>query len=418
MVQLKNLLPEGVETLVTEEYAFKDRILNNVKETFRSYGYRQVLTPTFEYFDMYKDLFGGINFRQMLKFISPQGDVMVLRPDATIPVARMAAKNYASSDKVLKFFYTAPIFRQLDPQKGEEREFLQAGIEYFANMDASCDAEVIAIGIQTLLDNGIQDFRIDVGQADYLGSLLEEAEPDRQARKKIIELIESKNSQDLRNYLERRCITDSYKALILDVIDMYGDPQDVLPYARQRAINSRMIQSIDNCEEVLTVLNDYGYQKYMIIDMGFTNPLDYYTGIIFKGYIENFGKPVLQGGRYDQLTANFGSSKPACGFGININYLVEIAGMRKSDETDLCFTDFMIVYTPEDRKRAFKIATDLRKQGFIVETERWSDIEKQTNIARSRNIRDIITVSNNTTEIVSVISNGISNDIKETLNRG
>ena len=94
MVQLKNLLPEGVETLYGDEYAFKDEILNNVKETFRSFGYRQILTPTFEYLDLYKEMIGGINLKQMLKFISPQGDIMVLRPDATIPVARMAAKNY------------------------------------------------------------------------------------------------------------------------------------------------------------------------------------------------------------------------------------------------------------------------------------------------------------------------------------
>ena len=120
MVQLKNLLPEGVETLYGDEYAFKDEILNNVKETFRSFGYRQVLTPTFEYLDLYKEMFGGINLRQMLKFISPQGDIMVLRPDATIPVARMAAKNFKDREEYLKFFYTAPIFRQMETQKGDE----------------------------------------------------------------------------------------------------------------------------------------------------------------------------------------------------------------------------------------------------------------------------------------------------------
>ncbi len=418
MVQFENLLPQGVETLVTEEYAFKDEILNNVKSTFRSFGYRQVLTPTFEYFDMYKDLFEGINFRHMIKFISPQGDVMVLRPDATIPVARMAAKNYGNPNEYLKFFYTAPIFRQSETQKGDEREFLQAGIEYFANAGASCDAEVIAIGIQTLLNNGIQNFRIDLGQVDYLSALLEEAEPDPKARKRIIELIESKNSGELGAYLDQRCINEQLKDLIVSIIHMYGDPKEILPLARQNAINVRMRTAIDNCEEVLNILKDYGYQKYMIIDMGFTNPLDYYTGVIFKGYIENFGKAVIQGGRYDRLTQNFGTSKPACGFGININDLTEIISTNKLLEAVVCYTDILIIYQVGDRKEALLLASKLRAQGYIVETEPLADIDSQKNVAAKRYIRDMIVIKDQEIETIGIIKNGVTNDIMEVLYRG
>ncbi|PKM64966.1 MAG: ATP phosphoribosyltransferase regulatory subunit [Firmicutes bacterium HGW-Firmicutes-20] len=418
MVQLKNLLPEGVETLYGDEYAFKDEILNNVKNTFRSYGYRQILTPTFEYFDMYKEMFGGINFRQMLKFISPQGDVMVLRPDATIPVARMAAKNTRDKDEYLKFFYTAPIFRQLEAQKGDEREFLQAGVEYFANPNPECDAEIIAIGIKTLLDNGIEDFRIDLGQVGYLGSLLEEAEPDQQVRKQIIQLIESKNQGDLRSYLDQRSMDDRYKELILNVVTMYGNPQEVLPLAQTCAINDGMKKAIDNCEEVVRILEDYGYGKYIIFDLGFTNPLNYYTGIIFKGYADNFGKAIMQGGRYDQLTMNFGIYKPACGFGININYLVEIVSLIKAKDTVICYTDYLILYEKISRKQAITIAEKLRKQGYIVETNELTDINRQAYLAKQRNIRDILVVEKNELNVIEVIQNGVTNDIKEILNRG
>jgi ATP phosphoribosyltransferase regulatory subunit len=418
MVQLKNLLPEGVETLYGDEYAFKDEILTNVKETFRSFGYRQILTPTFEYFDMYKEMFGGINFRQMLKFISPQGDVMVLRPDATIPVARMAAKNYKNREEYLKFFYSAPIFRQMETQKGDEREFLQAGIEFFANSKPECDAEVIAIGIKTLLDNGISNFRIDLGQVDYLGSLLEEVEPDQQVRKRIIQLIESKNQGDLRAYLDQRMIEERYKELILNVINMYGNPQEVLSLAKQCSINDGMRTAVENCEQVVKILEDYGYKQYIIFDLGFTNPLNYYTGIIFKGYVENFGKAILQGGRYDQLTQNFGTYKPACGFGININYLVEIVSMTKSKDSVACYTDYLILYKEADRKYAFKVADQLRNQKFIVETDELIDIDKQISMARVRNIRDILVVEKNELNVVEIIQNGVTNDIKEILNRG
>lgn len=418
MVQLKNLLPEGVETLYGDEYAFKDEILNNVKETFRSFGYRQILTPTFEYLDLYKEMFGGINLKQMLKFISPQGDIMVLRPDATIPVARMAAKNYKDREEYLKFFYTAPIFRQKETQKGDEREFLQAGIEYFANIEPSCDAEVIAIGIKTLLDNGVKNFRIDLGQVDYLGSLLEEAEPDEQVRKRIIALIESKNQGELKFYLNQRSINDQYKQLILNIVTMYGIPEEVLPIAKACAINDRMRKAIDNCEQVYQILEDYGYNKYIIFDLGFTNPLNYYTGIIFKGYVDNFGKAILQGGRYDQLTQNFGTYKPACGFGININYLVEIVSMTKSKDSVSCYTDYLILYEEKNRKKAFMIAQQLRAQGYIVETNELKDIARQFKQAKQRNIRDILKLENDEVNTVSVIQNGITNNIEEILKNG
>jgi ATP phosphoribosyltransferase regulatory subunit len=418
MVQLKNLLPDGVETLYGDEYAFKDEILNNVKETFRSFGYRQILTPTFEYLDLYKEMFGGINLKQMLKFISPQGDIMVLRPDATIPVARMAAKNYKDRNEYLKFFYTAPIFRQMETQKGDEREFLQAGIEYFANSQPECDAEVIAIGIKTLLDNGIRNFRIDLGQVDYLGSLLEEVEPDEQVRKRIIELIESKNQGELKYYLDQRSMDLQYKELILNIVTMYGKPEEVLPLARKCAITERMRTAINNCEQVYQILDDYGYNKYIIFDLGFTNPLNYYTGIIFKGYVDNFGKAILQGGRYDQLTQNFGTYKPACGFGININYLVEIVSMTKSKDSATCYTDYLILFKQADRKQAFLLAQQLRSKGFIVETDKLADIDKQIEQAKQRNIRDILKVEMNEISVVSVILNGVVNDIKEILKNG
>jgi len=418
MVQLKNLLPEGVETLYGDEYAFKDEILNNVKETFRLFGYRQILTPTFEYLDLYKEMSGGINLKQMVKFISPQGDIMVLRPDATIPVARMAAKNYRDRDEYLKFFYTAPIFRQLEAQKGDEREFLQAGIEFFANPNPTCDAEVIAIGIKTLLDNGVKDFRIDLGQVDYLGSLLEEAEPDEQARKRIISLIESKNQQELKYYLDQRTIATHYKQLILNIITMYGIPEEVLPIAKECAVNTRMKEAINNCEQVYQILDDYGYKDYIIFDLGFTNPLNYYTGIIFKGYVANFGKAILQGGRYDQLTQNFGTYKPACGFGINVNYLVEVVSTSKSMESVACYTDYLILYEIKNRKQAFEISQQLQSKGLIAETDELKNIEKQIKSAKRRNIRDIIKIEKDIIETVSVIQNGKVNDIEEIWKNG
>ncbi|PKM64091.1 MAG: hypothetical protein CVU96_04655, partial [Firmicutes bacterium HGW-Firmicutes-20] len=263
-----------------------------------------------------------------------------------------------------------------------------------------------------------EDFRIDLGQVSYLGSLLEEVESDQHVRKQIIQLIESKNQGDLKSYLEQRPMEIQYKELILNVVTMYGKPQEVLPLAQKCAINEGMIKAIENCEEVVRILEDYGYKDYIIFDLGFTNPLNYYTGIIFKGYADNFGKAILQGGRYDQLTMNFGTYKPACGFGININYLVEIVSMIKTKDRVTCYTDYLILYEKSTRKQALTDAEKLRKQGYIVETNELTDINKQTLLAKQRNIHEIFVVDKNGCNGIEVIRNGVTNDIKEILNRG
>ncbi len=243
MVQLKNLLPEGVDTIYGDEYAFKDEIMTNVKSIFRSFGYRQILTPTFEYLDLYKETFSGINSKEMFKFISSEGDIMVLRPDATIPVSRIAAKNYKDNDYYLKFSYVTNVFRQMEAQKGDRKEFLQGGIEYFGNSKPDCDAEVIAIGIKTLIDCGIDNLHLDLGQVKYLGSLLEEAEPDEDERKRIIELIESKNHGELKAYLANSDLGEQYKKMIYEIPRLYGSPGQILEKARTYAINDGMVKA-------------------------------------------------------------------------------------------------------------------------------------------------------------------------------
>ncbi len=237
MVQLKNLLPEGVETIYGDEYAFKDEIMTNIKNIFKGFGYRQILTPTFEYLDLYKESFSGINAKDMFKFISSEGDIMVLRPDATMPVARIAAKNYKDVDYYLKFSYLTNVFRQMDTQKGDEKEFLQGGIEYYGNPKPDCDAEVIAIGIKSLIDSGIENLHLDLGQVQFLSSLLEEAEPNEAEQKRIIELIESKNHGELKAYLKQSNLGEKYKELIYEIPKLYGAPSKILKCARKYAIN-------------------------------------------------------------------------------------------------------------------------------------------------------------------------------------
>lgn len=408
MVQLKNLLPEGVDITHTEDYALSERAASIIQNTLRGFGYRPIKTPAFEYLDLYKETLSGLNVRDMLKFISPEGDIMVMRPDATIPVSRIAARNYGEEDGYLKFFYSGSIFRQKESKKGEPREFLQMGVEYFGNEKPVCDAEVIASGIEAVLAAGLTELHIDMGQVEFLSSLLDESGLNGEERKVVIKLIESKNQGELERYLLGTGIDEKFKNVLLEIPRLYGKPEKVFETAKEIAVNEGMKKAIINLEEVYEALIDYGYGDYVIFDLGFTNPLDYYTGVIFKGYAKSYGKPIIQGGRYDHLAEKFGTEKPASGFGINVNNLVEVLGMENTAEKEKYYTDYLVIYKEENRKEAFNISKELRMRGFIVESDVCiGDMKSQMETASRRNTKEIVEVSDDTLRIISLLKNDV-----------
>ena len=408
MVLYKDIFPEGVEDLHSEEYEFKEEIIADVKKIFRGFGYRQIVTPSFEYYDLYNGIDGLLSKESMFKLIDNNGKILVLRPDATIPVARMAAINYKNNDEILKFSYVTNIFRTNKSGKGDKREFVQGGIEYFGNPRPDCDAEVIAIGIKSLLECGFKDFHIDLGQVEFLNGLIDEVNLNKFEKLQLHKLIENKNYGDLREFLESTDISSSLKEKFCRIPKLYGKPEKVLMRARELVLNEKMKKALDNLEDVYNILKSYEFEKYVIFDLGFTREQGYYTNIIFKGYVNNFGEVVLSGGRYDNLTKQFGVNKPACGFGLNINKLIEVMEMYDIKREIDCFTDYLVLYKEEMRNKAIKLSQNLRDRGFIVESDSYDEnIKLHIKNSTFRNTKEIIEVGEESIKIIDVYKNQI-----------
>ncbi len=391
MVPFNHFVPQGVEDILSNEYEMKEDIIMNIKKIFKSYGYRQILTPTFEYYDLFLGVEGTIDKDEMFKFIDGNGKILVLRPDVTTPIARMVATNYKAIPMHLKFCYATNIFRIHEDQKGNKREFTQAGIEYLGDEKPDADAEVIVLAIQSLIHCGLNNFKIDLGQARYFKGLIKELGISSGEQHRIHRLIENKNFAELRTILDTLDIEDSFKKILLKVPHLYGSPAKVFAEAEKLVCNSEMEEAIRNLKRVCTILCDYDYEKYISIDLGMIHHMDYYTGVIFKGYINNYGKSVLSGGRYDNLSKQYGYDMPATGFGLNIDELLEAMKMCDVHQDYVCTTDYFILYKPEDRKKGLQLASRLRKHGFIVESDvSIENIEKHIQNASYRNIKEII----------------------------
>lgn len=405
MLNIRNFIPEGVEDTHCNQYEIKENLIMNIKGIYKKYGYRQILTPSFEYYDLFSSVEGTINKDEMFKLIDSSGKILVLRPDATVPIARLAATNYKDHKGYLKFCYVTNIFRISNEQSGLKREFTQAGVEYLGSDSEESDAEVIALGIETLLKCGIIDFKIDLGQAGYFKGLVKEFGISEDAEELIRKLIEEKNFTELNSILKDFTISDTLKNTILKIPYLYGTPEKVIEEARCLACNEYMNASLDNLIQVYEIIKDYGYEKYISVDLGLVNHIHYYTGILFKGYASNYGRAVLSGGRYNNLTKQYGYFMPATGFGLNIDELMEVMEMNRISSEAVCYTDYLVLYTEEHRCDALDLASQLREKGFIVECDTTRDIATQIKNAEFRNVKEIVKVANSMVSITNINNN-------------
>jgi ATP phosphoribosyltransferase regulatory subunit len=405
VLDVRYFIPEGVDDIHYDEYEIKENLISKMKSLYKSYGYRQVLTPTFEYYDMFSSIEGTISRDEMFKFIDGSGKILVLRPDATVPIARMVASNYRKNNGYLKFCYVTNVFRTCNSKNGYKKEFIQAGAEYFGNKTPEGDGEIIALAVESLKKFGIKDFKIDIGQAGFFKGILRELNLAEEFENQVKKLIENKNFAELNNVIADLNITDELKNTLFKIPYLYGEPENVIEEAMEIVLNNEMEKALNNLKKVYEILKDYGFEKYVSVDLGLINHLDYYTGIVFKGYVSNHGKEVLSGGRYDNLTKQYGYYMPATGFGLNIDELMEVVNMYEINNNSVG-TDFLILYSEENRQEAFSLAYELRDKGYIVECDTSGDIVRHIKNAESRNVKEILRVADNGISVINVGDNG------------
>ncbi|HEX9060145.1 MAG TPA: ATP phosphoribosyltransferase regulatory subunit, partial [Clostridia bacterium] len=204
-------------------------------------------------------------------------------------------------------------------------------------------------------------------------------------------LIDSKDFLGIEELVNKHDIRPDLKELILSLPGLFGST-DVLDKAMSITVNERSQNALNNLRQVLEILHDYDFDKYVSVDLGMIQSIDYYTGIIFKGFTYGAGFPVLRGGRYDSLTQLFGRNCPATGFSIGIN-MVMMALERQKITSASISTDSLICYEEKGRKAAFMISTALREQGLCVETDTTlGSLESLRDYAAKRGIGGIIRV--------------------------
>lgn len=362
--------PEGVRDIYNGECSQKHHLQTEIRKVFDSYGYEEIETPSFEYFEVFSREVGTIPSKDLYKFFDREGNTLVLRPDFTPSVSRACATYFNPEHQVITLSYTGNTFINNSSYQGRLKETTQMGVERIGDDSAEADAELLAMTVECLLKAGLKEFQVSVGQVDYFKSLLQDANLDieEEEEENLRSLISQKNYFGVEDLVRSQNIPESLEKAFLELPHLFGS-SEILQKARSLTDNICAIKAVERLEEIYEILKIYGYEKYVSFDFGMLSKFQYYTGIIFQAYTYGTGEPVVKGGRYNNLLKHFGKPAASIGFGITVDNLLMALSRQKLSLPEKK-APVILTYTEANRREAILEAQKLRSEGTAVALRR------------------------------------------------
>lgn len=358
-------IPYGTRDFLPSDAKRKRFIDSKLAKLFASWGYDEVVTPTFEYLDTLTIGIGSSLAQNSFKFLDKNNRLLTLRPDMTTPLARLAVTRLKDYCVPLRLCYLTNVFRYEQAQAGRQCEFFQGGVELMGVAEPTADAEIVALAIKALLESGLQHFQISLGQVDYIQGIMGELGLTAKQQQQIKACITSRNLVGLEEVVADSGLSTAAQQLLQQIPVLHGK-EELLERARKMAPNAVSRAALNNLADIYRLLQSYGVDQYVNFDLGIIRDFDYYTGMVFEGYTPGLGFPLCGGGRYDNLLAAFGSSCPATGFALGIDRVLlalERQGIDLPDQAKGVYIGWQAGHLAE----AINEADKLRAGGQVVE---------------------------------------------------
>ena len=363
--------PIGLRDYIIKDMEKKNKIESALKDLFLCSGYNLIETPTLEYIDVFTN---DIQSPNLYKLINKEGEVLALRSDITKSIARVVLTETKDVVFPQRYCYISNIFRYKRAYIGIQHEFTQAGIELVGADDVYADYEIVSLAIKSL-DSLLDNFSLYISSSEFFNTYLDELNIKDDIKTKIINEIKNKNVSNLKKILDK----SSYEILSL-VIEAIGK-KELLNTIKSNIKTEKTKKALMRLEKLYDLLEKNGLEKNVHFDFSILSFGDYYTGITIQGYTKGVGTPILEGGRYDNLISDGNVKKPACGFAININDLI--------NKTKLTYErNVSMIYAKDKEKAMAKLA-----ENSFVSLENSLDDAFVYGIANS--IKEIIDIDNN-----------------------
>jgi ATP phosphoribosyltransferase regulatory subunit len=358
-------LPKGAKIYLPDEAVRKRQVEERLFRVFTAWGYREIVTPTFEYFDVLSIATDADLQENMFKLVDREtGRMLALRADITPQIARIVATRLRDEPRPLRLAYLTNVFRYDQPQVGRYREVYQAGVELVGLEKPEADAEMIAMTVEGLRALGLEGFQIDVGHAEFFHGLLDELKADATRARALQHALSRKDRGELERLVAEIAPAAHVAEAFVALPGLVGR-DDVLARAGGVCRNARSERALANLSEVYRLLRIYGLADAVLLDLGEVRGFDYYSGVHFEAYVRGLGASIAGGGRYDQMLGQFGYDCPATGFAFEIGRAL-LAMEGQAVEVELRGPDFFIIdFTPE-KTAALSLSRRLRDLGASV----------------------------------------------------
>ncbi len=383
----RSLIPIGMTTLLPDAAERVRQLEQALFEGFTRWGYREIIPPTFEYLDVLSAGLPADILEKCYKVADwTTGRILVLRPDVTAQIAKIVAMGMAGPQLPLRLSYRSTVFRYEPEHAGREREVFQLGVELIGVDDASMDAEILTLLIESLKAVGLSHFKISLGHVGFYQALLAQSGLSDQGRKQAELAAAHKDLPKLERILKAERVSPKQARPILEAPGRYGR-EEVLQWGRALAgRNARLLAPIERLSRVYARLDAAGVKEHLLLDLGEFRGFDYYDGVVFDVFSDNVGCELGGGGRYDHLIGQFGQDLPSTGFALDLDRLFLALG-KEGDKWAL-ETPSVLVAAPDSHfGEAFHVSQFLRSHGLVVYQEtvsRWDSTRLRKIRARLR----------------------------------
>jgi ATP phosphoribosyltransferase regulatory subunit len=393
VINLKKYIPEGTRDILFEECSAKVKIENILRDIYLNHGYHEVISPTLEFYDVFDLENQPIAQEKMYKLFDNLGRILVLRPDMTTPIARIAGTKINEEIYPLKLCYNSNVYRVNESLNGKLSEFTQSGVEIIGVKSLRADVEAIITSIKIFNKIGLSSFKIEIGESQFFKYIIEDLNLDDEEKEALRLYIQNKNISALREFLGSKSqIIDKNTTEILQKLPELFGGIEVLEEVKALIKNKKALMAIENIKNIYTLIDSLGMSEYISIDLGMVQHINYYTGLIFRGYCIGAGNDILSGGRYDTLIESFGKKLPATGFALNIDSILNalaVQGMqfenKKIQKLIFCLKDELL--------DAYELLDKLNKDGFSAEVSLYEKESEALEYGKKRNIQSFINLS-------------------------
>ncbi len=387
----RSLIPIGTATLLPHTAQSVRRLEDQLLAHLSTWGYQEIILPTFEYFDILAVGLAPEILEKCYKFADwASGRILVLRPDATAQIARMVAMGLGGKALPLRFSYRTTVFRYEPEHRGRDREVFQVGFELIGTDSPQSDAEVVTLLAGLLERIGLPEWKISLGHVGFFKALLAQSGLSSNGRKQAEVAVAHKDLPRLEQILEAERLPRSRVKAILQVPERCGR-EEVLEWGKRIAgRDSQLLKPLKRLAQVYQQLEITGVQDHILLDLGEFRGFDYYDGVVFDVFTSAFGCEIGGGGRYNHLVGRFGRDLPAIGLGLDLDRVFS-ALEREGQVGGNGFASVLLFSARHQTKESFDLAQLLRRSGVCVIEETLEGSAKSTlagvtTVARRRGI--------------------------------